>query len=310
MKRSIASLALLLAGASAATSHQGGSPPPEFDWATITPSTDLEYHPCYGEYQCARLLLPLDWHNASDPGTVAIAVAKLPAAVPAADDPSSFRGTVFTQPGGPGVSGTRYLRGSGRKLRDVLDVPGRQRYELLAFDPRGVGHSAPRLDCFPGLGGYVRAQERDLAEAVDAGRPALARAVAAGRADGTRCAEEHGEFLRHVGAESVARDMAAMLDKVAEERQRREAARAEEPDGSRLELRAESNKAKDAPRLQYIGISYGTFLGGVFASMFPGRVGRMVLDGVINPHGYQDVRPPPPSLIVPTQRAHHPTKLN
>ncbi|OAA82155.1 Alpha/beta hydrolase fold-1 [Akanthomyces lecanii RCEF 1005] len=285
MKASFTQLALL-ANVRYAASYAGADEPPEFDWASITPSRSLEYHPCYGpEYQCARLLLPLDWHNTSDPSsTVSIALAKLPAAVPASDP--SFRGTVFTQPGGPGESGTLYLRGNGRKLRDVVDVPGKQHYDLVAFDPRGTGRSTPRLDCFPGLLGYIRTQERDLAEAVDVSRAALARAVAAGKADGRRCAEEHGDFLRFVGTESVARDMLAILDKIEEERPRGKAV--EQQEESRLELRGESAKEKGVARLQYIGISYGTFLGSVFVSLFPGRVGRMVLDGVVNPFGYQD----------------------
>lgn len=300
MKSSIAQL-VLLASFRSAVSYAGADEPPEFDWASIIPSRSLEYHPCYGsEYRCARLLLPLDWRNTSDPSsTVAIALAKLPATV--APSAASFRGAVFAQPGGPGESGTLYLRGSGRKLRDVVDVPGRQHHDLVAFDPRGTGHSAPRLDCFPGLLGHVRAQERDMAEAVDVSRAALARAVAAGKADGRRCAEEHGDFLRFVGTESVARDMLAILDKIEEEeeRQRGEKPVSVEDDESRLELRDESRKEKGKARLQFIGISYGTFLGSAFASLFPDRVGRMVLDGVVNPFGYQDVRISPLSKDTP-----------
>ncbi|KAJ6782815.1 hypothetical protein PWT90_07476 [Aphanocladium album] len=290
MMYSIHTLAFL-ASVSHAAAATAGSDGPDFDWDTITPSTDLEYHPCYGEYQCARLILPLDWQNASrNPATVIIAVSKLPAAVP--DSDPSFGGTVFTQPGGPGVSGTDYLRGNGRKLGDAITIPGRRHYELLAFDPRGLGRSLPQLDCFPGLLGYLRAQERDMADAVDAGRAALARAVAAGEADGKRCADEHGDFLRHVGTADVARDMVALLDKIEEERRRRrEEQEAANEEQVQLELRSAGGKdseGKKVPRLQYIGISYGTFLGSVFASMFPGRVGRLVLDGVVNLFGYQD----------------------
>lgn len=200
-------------------------------------------------------------HNTSEPSsTVAIALAKLPATV--APSAASFRGAVFAQPGGPSESGTLYLRGNGRKLRDVVDVPGRQHHDLVAFDPRGTGHSAPRLDCFPGLLGHVRAQERDVTEAVDVSRAALAR------------------------------DVLAILDKIEEEeeRQRDEEPVSVEHDESRLELREESRKEKGKARLQFIGISYGAFLGSAFASLFPDRVGRMVLDGVVNPLGYQDVR--------------------
>lgn len=300
MKHTIASWALLVRVCLAATT----TTEPEFDWSTISPSADLEYHPCYDEFQCARLLLPLDWSNASDPSTVALAIAKLPASVP----PSSpfFGGTVFTQPGGPGASGTAYLRGNGRKLGSAIDIPGTRNYELLAFDPRGLGESVPRLDCFPGLLGYLRAQERELAAPMDESRESIARLVAAGKADGQRCGEVHGEFLKYTGTANVARDMVAMLDKIEEERERRREAEEqermerEEEEWQHLELRSasktKSKKEKKVARLQYIGISYGTFIGTTFASMFPGRVGRLILDGVVNPHGYQDVRILFPSL--------------
>lgn len=87
---------------------------------------------------------------------------------------------------------------------------------------------------------------------------------------GERCEDVHGDYLRYFGTPNVARDIVGMLDKIYELRR----GKGEE----RLELRS----LREVPRLNYIGISYGTVIGNTFASMFPGRVGRMILDGVCN----------------------------
>lgn len=86
--------------------------------------------------------------------------------------------------------------------------------------------------------------------------------LAQARAFGQRCAGQ--EILPYVNSPSVARDMVAMIDKSAK----------------RHDL-----GGKEA-RLQYIGFSYGTVLGQVFASLFPGRVGRLILDGVVDAYDY------------------------
>lgn len=260
----------------------------EFDWDTIAPSSDLKYHKCYGGYQCARLLLPLDWLNETNSKTVAIAITKLPAVVD--DDDPSFGGTIFTQPGGPAVSGTLYIRRKGHEMRDLLSIPGKRHYEILAFDIRGNGQSTPRINCWPGVLGPMRSVEGLTNGGVDLSPASLAFAVAAAKADGRQCEMRHGDYLTYVGTPNIARDMVAMIDKIAE--LRRETARLRDEqtehhsdDLAALELRStehlRGNHGKEEePRLQYIGISYGTVLGNHFASMFPGRVGRMVLDGV------------------------------
>lgn len=134
----------LLLGLSSATDDFGF----DFDWDSITPSSDLSYTPCYDKFglQCARLLVPLDWQNASNPHNVSIAIAKLPAKVP--DDDPKFGGTIFTNPGGPGGSGVTFILTAGRKLQNILS--GRKEYEILSWDPRGVGLTSPNADCFAG----------------------------------------------------------------------------------------------------------------------------------------------------------------
>ncbi len=260
----------------------------EFDWSSITPSSDLAYHDCDGSFKCARLLLPMDWLNEDNPNNVTIAIRKLPAVVDE-DDPT-FGGTIFAQPGGPAAPGTRYGLGRGPVLQDAFDKPGKKHYEMLSFDIRGVGHSTPKIDCFPGMLSYMRTAETLVKGPLDLYPEALPFTIAEAKADWWQCHKVHGEFLSYVGTPNVARDMVAMIDKI-EQLRRANAerkARIKGPGGAgagRLELRSEGlqdSEGEAVPRLQYIGISYGTVLGNTFASMFPGRVGRMVLDGVMD----------------------------
>ena len=119
----------------------------DFSWDAIPPSKSLDFHPCYDDFQCARFILPLDWTNKSDTRTVTIAVTKLPATVSSTDP--SFGGPVFTNPGGPGGSGVNLVLGRGKYLQWFLDKPNRH-YEIVSFDPRGIGRSTPSADCYPG----------------------------------------------------------------------------------------------------------------------------------------------------------------
>ncbi len=122
------------------------SPDPTVNWTDIEPSPELRYQPCLDHLQCARLQLPLDWHNTKNTGTVPIAIITLPAVVPE-DDPS-FGGTIITNPGGPGDSGVDMIIQKGQYLQGVLD--NNKHYEILSFDPRGISNSSPDTDCFAG----------------------------------------------------------------------------------------------------------------------------------------------------------------
>ncbi|KAL7918726.1 TAP-like domain-containing protein [Trichoderma austrokoningii] len=262
----------------------------KFDWTSITPSEHLEYHDCFDDFQCARLIAPLDYTNASDARTIAIAMIKLPAAVP--DHAASFAGAVFTNPGGPGSSGVDLLLRDGKHLRDVLDKPGHRHYEILSFDPRGIGSSWPRANCFArDMLGRDAALLELRGRGPLSGDSALPYVLALQRGIGQRCedADESGvnggQILGYMGTPNVARDLVQMVDKVAELRARE----ARDDDGMELRRRRASpddDEDVDVPRLQYIGYSYGTVLGNYFASMFPGRVGRLMLDGVVNVQDY------------------------
>lgn len=257
----------------------------DFDWDAIKSSADLEYHDCYNdEYKCARLELPLDWKNESDPRTVSIAIMKLPAVVP--DNDPSFAGSVFTNPGGPGHSGVVFVPRIGHLLQNKIDKPGKRHYEIVSFDPRGVGYSKPNADCFQG---NTLARRGSMVEArgtlgLDGGLESLLYNYAIHQANGQRCqdAGDSGNgIFEHISTPNVVRDMIEMLDKIEESRERE----ASKKGWSWLELK-KSSGADDTARLQYIGFSYGTLLGNYFASMYPGRVHRLVLDSVCDAPDY------------------------
>lgn len=128
-------------------------------------------------------------------------------------------------------------------LADVILPQFRDKYDLISFDPRGTGSSS-QLDCGPVLRQGVPVFPKSAAE-YDA-------MVASSRATGEQCLKQHGELMRNLDTRSVARDMDA--------------------------IRGALGEAK----FNYIGLSYGSYLGTIYAQQFPQRVGRMVLDGIVD----------------------------
>lgn len=253
----------------------------DFDWDALEPKTDLEYHDCYNEYKCARLELPLDWRNESDSRTVSIAIMKLPAVV--SDDDPSFAGSVFTNPGGPGHSGVAFIPRMAHHIQKTIDKPGKRHYEIVSFDPRGIGFSKPNADCFLG---DTLARKGGMLESrgtlgLGGGLESLLYNYAIQQANGERCEANGDAIFEHISTPNVVRDMVEMLDKIEELREKEASGKG----WSWLELKKRSG-ADDTPRLQYIGFSYGTLLGNYFASMYPGRVHRMILDSVCDAPDY------------------------
>lgn len=123
--------------------------------------------------------------------------------------------------------------------------------DIISFDPRGVGHTTPSINCWNSTVPTTSSILWDLSEppVLDAHPGTLYDAYAHASAFSQHCAQYNAEVGRHVNSASVARDMLYMLEKMGEE------------------------------KLRYWGFSYGTFLGVTFASLFPDRVERMVNDG-------------------------------
>ena len=241
--------------------------PTDFNWTTITPSKSLQYTPCYGEFKCARLEVPLDWLDTANNDTVALAVIARPATVNVTDP--SFGGTVIGNPGGPGGSGVEFMLLSGKHMQYTLD--GAKHYEVLSFDPRGIGYTTPNADCFRNEEArQLFAAESRLVVATDQGGGDLTRKLGLGRTFGQLCQDDDGldgnkNIRKFLSTPSVVRDMVQLVDLIEAERNGTDGYKGPEPG--------------KAPRLKFWGFSYGTFLGSYFSAMFPGRVERMLLDG-------------------------------
>jgi pimeloyl-ACP methyl ester carboxylesterase len=154
-------------------------------------------------------------------------------------------GSLLVNPGGPGGSAIDYLQ-QYAGVGYPADV--RARYDMAAVDPRGVARSEP-VECLDGrqMDAYT---QTDLTPDDQRERNAL---VAADKKFSESCGAHSARLLRHVSTVEAARDMDI--------------------------VRAVLGDRK----LNYVGASYGTFLGATYAGLFPERVGRMVLDGALDP---------------------------
>lgn len=154
------------------------------------------------------------------------------------------QGALVVNPGGPGSSGVEYAQLAGL----VVSPEVSQAYDVVGFDPRGVAGSAP-ITCVDdaALDELLGADPTPDSPQEEAEVEALVRGFVAA------CEENAGALLPHVSTVEVARDLDV--------------------------LRA----ALGQDRLDYLGASYGTFIGATYAELFPTRVGRFVLDGAIDP---------------------------
>ncbi|THU81359.1 alpha/beta-hydrolase [Dendrothele bispora CBS 962.96] len=218
-----------------------------FDWSTIEPSTNLSWVDCYSQFQCARYQVPLNYSNLND-GTAALAVIKLNATVEA----SQYGGPIFFNPGGPGISGIDFALGNAPLMQAVL---GNQ-FDIIGFDPRGVNFSTPNISIFRTQEERAAWLAQDIVD-MNSTKEALPETWARYQAFGQLAQDRNdNNFLSFVSTDNVARDMLSMVEALGEE------------------------------KLQYYGLSYGTVLGAVFSTMFPDRVGRVVLDGCLHMDGY------------------------
>ncbi|MFF7972071.1 alpha/beta fold hydrolase [Streptomyces sp. NPDC007905] len=219
--------------------------PSAVDLPSSLTSQRLDWHRCKAtadsaapgdEWRCTTLKVPLDW---SKPDGTTIGLALIRARTTGRNRIGSLLFN-FGGPGGSGVSMMPYYAATASKLRE--------RYDLVSWDPRGVGASE----------GVRCRSDRDLdrSEQVDAtpDTPAEEKTYLQDAADfGKGCQKAAGKLLAHVSTTDTARDMDLMRQVL----------------GDRT--------------MHYFGISYGTQLGGVYAHLFPQRVGRLILDAVVDP---------------------------
>ncbi|KAI0746904.1 TAP-like protein-domain-containing protein [Daedaleopsis nitida] len=248
---------LLAVGPTLASSTQPGEP-------------KLEWGPCDASVitdpllDCGFLSVPLDYHDPAA-GNARIAVAR-------ANATGEKRGTVFYNPGGPDISGLGVLNDNDAK-NSLLSVTGGV-YDIVSWDPRGVGTlTIPgEVYCFDSVEEYNAFYDGtiELTGIEETGNftdPADIKTLLSQapimqkkylQLQQKCLSAPSGKFLRYMGTAAAVRDMVSMANIL---------------DGP------------DAP-VNYIGISYGSLIGSWFVNMFPERVGRVLIDGIIDPATY------------------------
>ena len=201
--------------------------PVDFDRDTPLAAVDalpdiaaVEWSDCDSQpdpWQCGRIEVPLDYRRPDSSGIVEIAVTRLPST-----SVGTRIGSLVLNPGGPGGSGLELAWGYASLFPSTLLA----RFDLVGFDPRGVGRSTP-IDC-----GDLERSYRVVLE---------------------DCLKLSGDLLPYVGTQNSARDMEQL------------------------------RKALGDDLLTYLGFSYGTALGAVYADRFPSHVRALVLDGSVDP---------------------------
>ncbi|KAF4552194.1 Hypothetical protein D9617_11g010430 [Elsinoe fawcettii] len=250
-----------------------------FTWDGLPTTPELEYVSCYDGLYCARLELPLDYWNGTTDKTISLAVIKIPATVDV-DDPR-YRGPVLINPGGPSGSGVELAYRSGKNLQAIIqgDFPNAKDrfFDIVGFDPRGVGLTSPPVQC-SGTNQWaelwrIRTLEEGTLTSSDA---ALGRLWAMSQAQGGHCSKVDEDNIQYfVTTASVARDMLELTEASARWR-----ARELKKLGSNMVIKPEETN------LLYWGFSYGSYLGNSYAAMFPDRVERLIVDGVVDADDY------------------------
>jgi pimeloyl-ACP methyl ester carboxylesterase len=226
-------LVTALAACTRANAHTASSASP----SASPSSTAIAWTDCGGGFQCGSVQVPLDYTH-PDGEKIGIALNRKPAT-----DPSHRIGSVLVNPGGPGASGLQFMRGEAASMTNL-----NTRFDLVGFDPRGIGQSAP-----------VRCLDGPAEDAYNALDPVLDDAqekqagLQADQSYAAGCQQRSARLLPFVDTASVARDLDV--------------------------IRAALGDAK----LTYLGFSYGTFIGENYAHLFPSHIRALALDGVIDP---------------------------
>ncbi|KAK1218736.1 hypothetical protein PQX77_018561 [Marasmius sp. AFHP31] len=224
----------------------------ESSWGELEPTKDLKWVECYqdaGDFECARLQVPLNYHE-PEGDSAALALVRLAANV--SSNSSDYLGPILFNPGGPGHSGVDLILNSGPALRGILGPE----YDLVGFDPRGVQRSTPRIEF------YKSRVERVLvhrpATEMNESSTDVGNFWASNKIMGSLAAQRDKDknILAHMNTEHSARDMLTITE------------------------------AHGREKLQYWGLSYGSVLGYTFAALFPDKVERLIIDGVVDIEDY------------------------
>lgn len=190
------------------------------------------------QLECTSIKVPLDYDDPSGE-TIELAMNRLPAG-------GSKSGSLLVNPGGPGGSGLDFVKSSAPLL---FSEPVKNSYDIVGFDPRGVGQSTA-VACQSGKEIDQDREETRLPTSTSD----LEAMVEAGREYGKACQSKSPDgLLQHVDTDSAARDLDVMRAVLGED------------------------------QLDYAGFSYGTKLGAAYLRLFPERAGRILLDGAMDP---------------------------
>ncbi len=188
--------------------------------------------------QCGSLKVPLD-HRHPSGRQITLALSRVPHTA------KTYQGPLLVNPGGPGGSGLSLASFVASSLPKAVAA----QYDVIGFDPRGVGASEPAMTCVPD---YFKPVRPDSVP----GTPALEKAnLARVRSYAAACGRKYANLLPHIDTVDAATDMDWI------------------------------RRALGAQRINYFGYSYGTYLGAVYAKLFPERVRRLVLDSIVDPTG-------------------------
>ncbi|MFJ1548312.1 alpha/beta hydrolase [Streptomyces sp. NPDC088246] len=184
--------------------------------------------------ECAKVKVPLDY-RAPGGRKIDLAISRIKAG-----STKERRGVLLMNPGGPGVQGLTMPA----EMEPLLSAEVRERFDLIGFDPRGVGQSAP-------IGCGLTDEEQAFQHPYTAGT--FAKDVARARTVADKCWAKAGDVLPHITTRNTARDMDVVRAALGEK------------------------------KISYFGYSYGTYLGSVYTQMFPQRSDRFVLDSALDP---------------------------
>ncbi|GAA2543472.1 alpha/beta hydrolase [Winogradskya consettensis] len=195
-------------------------------------------------YDCASVAVPQDWNNPQSGKTYDVAMIRI-----RSDTQTARVGSLLINPGGPGGSGidTAVYLSYGQTLGG-LPTEITDKFDIIGFDPRGVGRSSP-VKC-------ISDADQDASFAMEPdpkSAAAFQQAVDLNKKIGAACGQKYGDQLANFSTEQAAHDMDALRTAVGD------------------------------AKMTYLGFSYGTLLGATYAQLYPDKIRALVLDGAIDP---------------------------
>ncbi len=255
----VLAVALLVASCTTQQPQPAPSAPAPVPTTSASPTPDpkalekftaqkLSWGACTGfadkAFDCAKLTVPLDYLK-PDGETITIGVLRHKA-----KKAGQRIGSLVVNPGGPGGSG---VAAAARIAKSRASATLAARFDIVGFDPRGVGASEPKLVCLTDAERDADRAEDSESDQTSAG---VAKQLADAKAYSAKCAErtKHGqEMLANIGTRDVVRDLDVLRSALGDE------------------------------KLTYLGFSYGTQIGTAYAEAYPDKVRALVLDGAVDP---------------------------